>query len=126
MGNKPFSIAARFRSFKHAGVGAWTVLTTQHNAWIHAVATIVVCAAGWYFGLAKSDWLWIIVAIITVWVAEAFNTAFEFLADIVSPEFHPKVKLAKDVAAGAVLIAAAGSLVVGLLIFGPHLLRILT
>jgi diacylglycerol kinase (ATP) len=55
-----------------------------------------------------------------VWTAEALNTAFEFLADVASPEFHPLVQHSKDVAAGAVLIAAIGSVVIGILVLGPH------
>ena len=57
----------------------------------------------------------------SVWTAEALNTAFEFLADVASPEFHPLVKHAKDVAAGAVLIAAFGAAVIAVLVLGPHL-----
>jgi len=61
-------------------------------------------------------------AIITVWTAEALKTAFEFLTDVASPDFHPLAVKAKDVAAGSVLIAAIGSVVIGLLIFGPYAL----
>ena len=55
-----------------------------------------------------------------VWTAEALNTAFEFLTDVASPQFHPLAGKAKDVAAGAVLIAALGSVVIGILVLGPH------
>lgn len=58
-----------------------------------------------------------------VWTAEALNTAVEFLADAVSPEFHPLVKHSKDVAAGSVLISAIGSAVIGLLVLGPYVLE---
>jgi diacylglycerol kinase (ATP) len=60
-----------------------------------------------------------------VWTAEALNTAFEFLADVASPDFHPLVKHSKDVAAGAVLISAIGAVVIGLLVIGPHLLEMM-
>jgi diacylglycerol kinase (ATP) len=60
-----------------------------------------------------------------VWSAEALNTAFEFLADAASPGYHPLVKHAKDVAAGAVLIAAAGAAIIGLLVLGPHVLALI-
>ena len=63
-----------------------------------------------------------VLAIIAVWTAEALNTAFEALCNVASPEFHPLVERAKDVAAGAVLISAIGAVVVGLLVFGPRLL----
>ncbi len=120
MGNT-FNLAARARSFRHAFRGIATMLASQHNAWIHAVATVVVCVAGFYFHLGRGEWSLIVLAIMAVWTAEALNTAFEFLADAASPQFHPLVKKAKDVAAGAVLIAAMGSVVVGLLVFGPHI-----
>ena len=58
-----------------------------------------------------------------VWTAEALNTAFEFLADAASPNFHPLVKKAKDVAAGAVLISAIGAVVIGVLVLGPHVMK---
>jgi diacylglycerol kinase (ATP) len=86
------------------------------------VATTAVVAVGLYFHLTRFEWCWIILAIISVWTAEALNTAFEFLTDVASPAFHPLAEKAKDVAAGAVLITAIGSVLIGVLIFGPHLL----
>lgn len=117
------SIAARARSFRYAFAGLAFMLRTQHNARLHLAATLVVCAAGLYLGLAAADWRWLVVAMALVWIAEAFNTAFEHLCDVVSPEFHLSVQRSKDVAAGAVLIAAAGSLVLGALVFWPYLAR---
>jgi diacylglycerol kinase (ATP) len=68
-------------------------------------------------------WCWIILAISIVWTAEALNTAFEFLADAASPEFHPLVRDAKDVAAGAVLITAGAAAVIGGIVFWPYFLK---
>ena len=116
------TFTGRIRSFKCAFRGIWIIIASQHNAWIHAAATIVVVAAGFYFHLTKAEWCWIILAIISVWTAEALNTAFEFLTDVASPAFHPLAEKAKDVAAGAVLITAIGSVLLGILIFGPYLL----
>ena len=115
------SLAARLRSFVFAGRGLMTLLRSQHNAWIHAVATLVTLALAAWLGVPRSDWLVLILAIVAVWAAEAFNTALEFLADAVSPEFHPLVEKAKDVAAGGVLICAVGAAVLALLVFGPYL-----
>lgn len=98
------------------------MISSQHNAWIHALATILVVTLGLNFGLTKAEWCWIVLAIISVWTAEALNTAFEFLTDVASPAFHPLAAKAKDVAAGAVLITAIGSVVIGLLILGPYVL----
>ena len=97
---------------------------SQFNAWIHVTATILVCAAGFYLRITGAEWCAIVLAIMSVWVAEALNTAIEFLGDAVSTDYHPLIGKAKDVAAGAVLIAAIGAVVIGLLVFGPHLLKI--
>ncbi len=99
------------------------MLKSQHNAWVHACATVAVIVAGLVFGVSSSEWCWLVLAIMAVWTAEALNTAFEFLADVASPEFHPLVKHSKDVAAGAVLISAIGAVVIGLLVLGPHVIE---
>ena len=112
----------RIQSFKYVLNGILTLLRTQPNARIHALATLVVCAAGAYFKLQRSEWCWIILAIAFVWMAEAFNTALEFLADAVNPTYHPLVGKAKDVAAGAVLISAIGAAVIGGIVFWPYVL----
>ena len=97
------------------------MVASQHNAWIHAVATVAVTAAGLSIGLSWSEWCWIVLSIVAVWTAEALNTAFEFLTDVASPNFHPLAEKAKDVAAGAVLISAIGVLIIGALVFWPKL-----
>lgn len=118
---KRFLVAARIRSFGHAFRGIRTMLRTQHNAWIHSAATALVIGAGLFLGVSASEWTALVLAMTAVWCAEALNTAFESLADVAHPDFHPLVKTAKDVAAGAVLICAAGAVAVGLLVFVPHL-----
>ena len=120
-----FTLSGRLRSFKYAFAGLWTMLKSQHNAWVHAFASFVVISLGFLFIVSASDWCLLTLAIMAVWTAEALNTAFEFLADVASPDFHPLVKKAKDVAAGAVLISALGALVIGLLVFCPHILKAL-
>jgi diacylglycerol kinase (ATP) len=121
---RPFQFTGRIRSFRHATAGILRMIRCQHNAWIHAVATVIVLAAGFLFHFSAADWCWIILAISIVWTAEALNTAFEFLADAASPEFHPLVRDAKDVAAGAVLVTAIAAAVIGAIIFWPHLARL--
>jgi diacylglycerol kinase (ATP) len=79
---------------------------------------------GVFFQLSRFEWCWIVVAIAIVWTAEALNTAFEFLADAASPNFHPVVRDAKDVAAGAVLIAAIAAVIIGVIVFWQHLLAL--
>jgi diacylglycerol kinase (ATP) len=123
MGNRPFRVGARFRSFRYALRGARLLLFTQHNAWIHAVFSIAVVIAGLAFRISRLEWCAIVIAMMSVWTAEALNTSLEFLCDVASPEFHPLVEKSKDVAAGGVLISAIGAAIVGLLVFGPHLLQ---
>ncbi len=120
-----FSFSGRIRSGVHALQGIIELLKSQHNARVHAVATFGVIVAGLFFGLSAWEWCSLVLIITAVWVAEAFNTAFEFLCDVVSPDFDPLVKKSKDVAAGAVLLCAMGAVAVGLIIFIPHLLACL-
>lgn len=116
-----FSLGARIRSFSHAFRGLGFMLKTQHNAWIHLVATAAVIGFGVWLNLSFHDWRWIVLAVGFVWVAEIVNTAFEHLCDVVQPEFHVSVKAAKDVAAGAVLVAACVAVIIGALVFLPYL-----
>jgi diacylglycerol kinase (ATP) len=121
---RPFEFTGRVRSFRHALRGILRMIGCQHNAWIHALATLAVIAAGFICQLSRAEWCFVALAIWIVWTAEALNTAFEFLADAASPDFHPLVRDAKDVAAGAVLLTAIAAAAIGAIIFGPHVLRI--
>src|SRR5438105_2409491 len=126
METRPFQFTGRIRSFRYAIAGIIRMMRCQHNAWIHAIATGVVIAAGLFFNLSRSEWCWIMLAASIVWTAEALNTAFEFLADAAAPNFHPVVRDAKDVAAGAVLITAIASSVIGAIVFWPYLKGLLS
>jgi diacylglycerol kinase (ATP) len=117
---RSFGFTGRIRSFRYAIAGILRMIRCQHNAWIHAAATIAVTALGVLFQLSRFEWCWIVLAIAIVWTAEALNTAFEFLADAASPNFHPVVRDAKDVAAGAVLITAIAAVVIGAIVFWSH------
>ena len=118
------SFASIPRSFVYALQGLVFMLRSQPNAWVHLLATLGVCAAGFYFGLSRGEWLWICMAVVLVWSAEAFNTALEQLADALHPQRDPGIGRAKDLAAGAVLVAAIGAAVIGVMVFWPHLARI--
>ena len=122
---RPLTLSARIESFRCAARGVRLMLRSQHNAWLHAVASCGVLIVGGLCVLSGAEWCWIVLAIMAVWTAEALNTALEFLADVASPEFHPLVGYAKDVAAGGVLISAIGSAIIGLLVLGPHILAML-
>jgi diacylglycerol kinase len=115
------SFIARLNSFACALQGMRHLVRTQPNARLHLLAAFLVCAAGTFLGLSRTEWLWITAAIVLVWGAEAFNTALELLADALHPEPHPGIGRAKDMAAAAVLIAALGAAVIGVLVFMPHL-----
>ena len=112
---------ARLRSFADAGRGLALVLASQANARIHALATVGVVGAGCWWRVSRLEWALRVAAIALVWTAEAINTAVELLVDLVSPEPHPLAGKAKDAAAGAVLAAAVGAAVIGVLVFGPRL-----
>ena len=120
-----FTFKQRARSFGYAFAGIAHVLRTQHNAWIHAAITLAVILLALWLGVSSTDWAILILAMMVVWVAEFVNTAVEAAIDLAGPEFQPLAKVAKDVAAGAVLVAAVGAVVVGLLILGPLLLDLL-
>jgi diacylglycerol kinase len=121
---RPFEFTGRIRSFRYAINGLCRMIRCQHNARIHLAATFAAIALGFFFNLSRFEWCWIVVAIAIVWTAEALNTAFEFLADAASPNFHPIVKDAKDVAAGAVLITAIGAVIIGVIVFWPHVMAL--
>ena len=118
--NTSLTFTGRIRSMRCAFVGVRLMIASQKNAWIHAAASLTVVAVGLFLRLTTAEWCWIVLAVVSVWTAEALNTAFEFLTDVASPQFHPLAGKAKDVAAGAVLIAALGSVVIGILVLGPH------
>lgn len=114
-------LRSRGRSFRYAYAGWRHVLRTQPNAWIHAGASIAVGLMGWWLNLSSLEWAAIILVITLVWTVEFINTALEAVVDLASPQQHPLARVAKDVAAAAVLLASIGSVVIGLLILGPPL-----
>ena len=111
-------------SFKYAIEGIISSFKTERNMKIHVLAMIVVIALGLFFKLNKVEWCFIIIAIASVISAELFNTAIETVVDMVSPERNPKAKLAKDIAAGAVLVVAIGAAIIGFIIFGPQIINV--
>jgi diacylglycerol kinase (ATP) len=108
--------------FVHAGRGIALMLRTERNARVHAVISGVVVLAGLYYGLSLGEWIAIVLAAAMVWAAELLNTALERLVDLASPKEHRLAGQAKDLAAGAVLMAAVGAGVVGAIVFLPKIL----
>ena len=115
-------IRSRIRSILYALAGWNHVLRNEKNAWVHAVASILVFIFGMWLRISIYEWVLILIMVTMVWLAEFLNTAIEAVVDLASPEHHPLAKLGKDVGAAAVLIAACASILVGLLILGPPLL----
>lgn len=112
---------SRVQSFGHAARGWWYVVRTQRNAWIHVGITAAVILVSFWLRLGAHDWAVLVTVIAIVFVAEFLNTAIEVAVDLASPQIHPLAKVAKDVGAGAVLLAAIAAVLVGLLILGPPL-----
>lgn len=107
--------------FKCAVRGILYALKTQLNMRIHCLAAAAALVLAWVTGISRLELLWVILAIFLVLVTELLNTAVEAVVDLVSPEYHSLARAAKDVAAGAVLMAALHSLVVAFFVFGKHI-----
>jgi len=113
------------RSFGYAFEGIAAIIRTQPNFSVHLAAAVVALTLAAILDFSAGEVAILILTISAVLAAEAFNTALEALADLVSPTLHPLVKRAKDVSAAGVLISAFGALFVGILLFLPRLLRLL-
>jgi diacylglycerol kinase len=109
------------RSFRHAANGLWHVLRTQRNMRLHVAAAFAVLVTAWWLELDTLRWSILLLTICGVLMGEVLNTAVEGLVDLLSPQFHERAKVAKDVSAGAVLLISTLSVGVGLLILGPPL-----
>ena len=124
-GSRPSALARRLESFRYAGRGVASLLRTEPNARIHLALALAAVAGGLAFDIERGEWLAILLAIGLVFAAEGMNTAFEALCDLASPRRNPQAERAKDVAAGAVLLAALAAAAVAAVVFGPRLLALL-
>lgn len=115
-------LAGLASSFRYAGAGLWWAFKTQRNLRIHLGLGLIASILALALRFSPLE-LAVLVLLMTVVIAlELVNTVVEAAVDLASPEYHPLAKSAKDVAAGAVLVAALGAVVIGLLLFLPHLL----
>jgi diacylglycerol kinase (ATP) len=112
-------------SFRYAFAGVRFLLWTQRNAKIHSAAGLAAAALGVLLGIDRYEWLALLLTITIVIAAEGVNTALEAAVDLASPDYHPLAKVAKDVGAGTVLITAIAAVLIGLVLFVPHLLPLL-
>ena len=111
--------------FGYAFHGLWYTLCTQRHARIHILIAILAIIMGIVLHISAMEFAIIFIAITGVFTTEMLNTVAELCVDLASPGYHPLAKIAKDVAAGAVLANAILSIIIGLFIFLPHLLKAL-
>jgi diacylglycerol kinase (ATP) len=116
-----FSLKKRVKSFSYAFKGIFLALRSQHNMWIHTLALITVIAMGFLLKISTAEWIIVIIVSALVIALEIVNSAIELLVDFVSPEYNEKAGKIKDMAAGAVLIAAIAALTCGCIIFIPKM-----
>ena len=111
--------------FRYAFRGLWYAIRTQRNMRFHLIVATLVVIVGIFFHVSAVEFAMLFVAITGVFLAEMFNTVIELCVDLASPNYHPLAKVAKDVAAGAVLLSAILSVIIGLFVLGPHLWALL-
>ncbi|MDR0961114.1 MAG: diacylglycerol kinase family protein, partial [Mediterranea sp.] len=117
-----YDIKKQLRSFKYAWCGFRKCALSEQNLCFHLAVTVLVIAAGFAFGITRTEWLFIILCIGMVIAAELINTAIEKVVDLASPERHPLAGQAKDIAAAAVLVCAIMAIIIGLIIFVPYII----
>ena len=113
--------AAFLQSFVYAFDGLLYAVRTQRNARVHLVIGLLAIGMGLWLGISPIEWGLVFVAITGVFIAEMLNTVVEACVDLATQQYHPLAKIAKDVAAGTVLLNAILSIIIGLFVFGPHL-----
>jgi undecaprenol kinase len=110
-------------TFSNAFAGIAVTLKSEKNMRFHLCCSIIVLLVSYYFSITKTEWLFILLAIGGMFALELVNTAIERVVDLVTAEFHPLAKQAKDMAAGAVLVYAVFSVAIGIFIFFPYILK---
>ena len=111
----------KLTAFADAFRGILETFRSEWNFKVHVIAACTALAMGLWASLSIQEWFWIFLCIALVFALELVNTAIEAAIDLVSPQYHPLAKKAKDAAAGAVLVVAFFAFIIGLLIFGPKL-----
>lgn len=119
-----FSIHSRINSFQFAFEGVIQFFKTEHNAWIHLLGTVAVVIISLIVGVTESEAIALIVATALVWISEMLNTCIEKAMDMISKEYDVRIKVIKDISAGAVLVAATAALIIGLIVFIPKFIYV--
>ena len=116
-----------WQSWLHAWTGLKTVVREERNMQTHMVLGTVALLAGWFFGLTVNQWLWLCLAIFLVMLCEINNTIAENICDLITgPHYQPLAKKVKDIAAGAVVFAAAFAVLIGLILFVPKIWQLVS
>jgi diacylglycerol kinase len=118
---KKYKTKNLFESFKYATIGIITGFKKTRNLWVDSVFFVAVIVLGFVFNVSILEWIALLLCCSLVISLELVNTAIEEAVNLASPEIHPLAKISKDVAAGAVLISALFSVVIGMLIFIPKI-----
>ena len=111
----------KWSSFRVSFAGISFLLRTQVSARWHLLATVATVILGFVLDVSRGEWLALVLALALVWTSEGLNTAIEQACDAITRDQHPRIGHAKDVAAGAVMLASIFAVVVGLIVFLPHL-----
>lgn len=119
-----YSFKKQLKSFTFAWKGILTCAGHEQNITFHLIAAIIVLAAGFCFGISRTEWMVVMLCIGTVIAAELFNSAIERLVDMVSPEWKKIAGEVKDIAAGAVLVTAIAAAIVGIIVFLPYVIAL--
>ena len=119
-----YSFKKQLKSFTFAWKGILTCAGHEQNITFHLIAAIIVLAAGFCFGISRTEWMVVMLCIGTVIAAELFNSAIERLVDMVSPEWQKIAGEVKDIAAGAVLLTAIAAAIVGMIVFLPYVIAL--
>lgn len=114
-------LGKRIRGGGYAIKGAWLLLKYEPSIQVQFVISILVCIAGYYFEITRTEWMFQLMAIGMVMSTEGLNTAIEAIADFIHPDYHSKIGHIKDVAAGAVFIAAFIAVIIAAFIYLPYL-----
>ena len=122
MNNKGFTYRKRLAGFKYAFNGIWLLLRNESNALLHCIICICAVAAGLVLKISAMEWIAVVIVCGCVFAAEALNTAFETLSDVVSPEYNEAIKKVKDLSAAGVLFMAIAAAITGVIIFLPKLI----
>jgi undecaprenol kinase len=112
-------------SFKYAFGGIWTVWKGEQNFKVHLFAAVLVCVTGFVLSISPVEWSILLLLIFGILALETMNTAIEKTVDLITSDYQPLAKVAKDLAAGSVLIFSIAAIIIGAIIFVPKLIEII-